>query len=764
MEAAAAAEPSSADPYRPRAIGTGDPLDDGTLAAAPVHWPRPGILDAPLTKLRGAGPKLSQAAAEIRVESLGDLLRHLPHSYRDRAAPVALGDLRLGEEATVEVKVVSAGRARPTRRRRLTVLEAKVADDSGGANAVWFNRGWLADRLKPGTRLLLRGKLDKRGFTVSEQEFLDSAGSGGPAGLHTTGLVPVHPASERLRPQKLREWVWQAVPLATAAGEPLPAAVRRSRELAGAADALVTAHFPRGEDETAVARRRLAFEELFLYQAALASRRSRRRGARAARALPAPGELSRDWLKSLPFALTGDQRRAVAEIDSDLGAEAPMQRLLMGEVGSGKTVIAVYAMLRAVEASGQAALMAPTETLAEQHFATITTLAERAGVTVTLLTGATPARERTAALERTAAGDPGIVVGTHALIEPRFEFGSLLVAVVDEQHRFGVRQRAALDAKGPGGLAPHALHMTATPIPRTLSLTAYGDLDVTEVRELPRGRRPVKTWVVGEDKRAGAYEFLRERLREGRQAYVVCPLVSETASTSATNSADEQTASDGRTEARAAEAEGERLARGELREFRVGVTLLTGATPARERTAALERTGAGDPGIVVGTHALIEPRFEFGSLLVAVVDEQHRFGVGQRAALDAKGPGGLAPHALHMTATPIPRTLSLTAYGDLDVTEVRELPRGRRPVSTWVVGEDKRAGAYEFLRERLREGRQAYVVCPLVSESTDPAVGDGRTEARAAAASEAGSPNRMHADSCSPRPTLPRNWWSWARP
>ncbi len=232
-----------------------------------------------------------------------------------------------------------------------------------------------------------------------------------------------------------------------------------------------------------------------------------------AQELPPSGERVARWLESLPFDLTGDQRSAIEEVDGDLEGSQPMQRLLMGEVGSGKTVVALYAMLRAVEAGHQAALMAPTETLAEQHFRTLERLLADEPAPATLLTSATPSARRRELLESLAGGQPQLVVGTHALIEGTVEFGSLAVAVVDEQHRFGVRQRAALDAKGPGRLLPHVLHMTATPIPRTLSLTAYGDLDTTALRELPAGRRPIRTWVVGEEKRAGAYEFIRERLR-----------------------------------------------------------------------------------------------------------------------------------------------------------------------------------------------------------------------------------------------------------
>jgi ATP-dependent DNA helicase RecG len=299
-----------------------------------------------------------------------------------------------------------------------------------------------------------------------------------------------------------------------------------------------------------------------------------------------------------------------------------MQRLLMGEVGSGKTVLALYAMLRAAEAGGQSALMAPTETLAEQHFATLATLLGEHPVPVALLTGATPPAERRAALGRLAGGEPCLTVGTHALIEPEVEFASLTLAVVDEQHRFGVRQRSMLDAKGPGELAPHTLHMTATPIPRTLSLTAYGDLEVTALRELPRGRRPIETRVVGEEGRPGAYEFLRERLREGRQAYVVCPLVSESY---ARERAAERNANRGM-EAKAAEAEAKRLAAAELRDFRVGV--LHGQMPPAQKGEAMRRFAAGEIDVLVAT-SVIEVGIDVANASVMVVEGAERYGLSQ---------------------------------------------------------------------------------------------------------------------------------------
>jgi ATP-dependent DNA helicase RecG len=600
---------NASGPAPPPAFGAGSAQDRGALRGAKLRSaPRPSLLAARIETLKGAGPKLSAAAGEMGLHTVGDVLAHVPHSYRDRADPRRLADLRIGEEATVEVTVRSA-RVRPTRRRGLVIVEAQVADESGPAQAVWFNQAWLVDRLNEGTKLLLFGKLDRSGFRVEAHEVL---GAGGPeaAGIHTTGIVPVHPASERLRAQRLREWAWQALPLAPFAIEPLPAELRTRRGLAPAGDALAAAQFPETLEQAEQARRRLAFEELFLHQAALAARRSQREARRPGIPLAAPGELTGGWLESLPFELTGDQRNALAEIDSDLAAERPMQRLLMGEVGSGKTVLALYAMLRAVESGYQAALMAPTETLAEQHAATLDRLLTGQQVSFTLLTSATPAARRREALSQLASGELAMMVGTHALIEHDVEFARLAVCVVDEQHRFGVRQRAALDEKGPGGAAPHALHMTATPIPRTLSLTAYGDLDATVLRELPAGRQPVDTWVVGEEKRAGAYGFIRDRLREGRQAYVVCPLVEGS-----------QTL-----EAKAATEEAERLRATEFKDFEVG--LLHGQMPAKEKQAAMERFAAGDSDVLVAT-SVIEVGIDVANATVMLIEGAERYGLSQ---------------------------------------------------------------------------------------------------------------------------------------
>ncbi len=392
--------------------------------------------------------------------------------------------------------------------------------------------------------------------------------------------------------------------------EALPASLRAEHRLAGVADAVKAMHFPETAEEVETARERLRFEELFLYQAILATRKRSHRTARPAPRLGKPGEHVGRWVESLPFEPTRDQLKAFDEIDGDLDSGEPMQRLLRGEVGSGKTVVAVYSMLRALEAGFQAVLMAPTETLAEQHAVTLGKLLAEEATPFALLTGSTPAARRREALERLATGELGLIVGTHALIEPAVRFARLGVCVVDEQHRFGVRQRKALDSKGVEGMAPHVLHMTATPIPRTLSLTAYGDLDTTALHELPSGRKPVATRIVEEDDRAGAYEFVRGQLRAGRQAYVVCPLVEESE----------------KLQGRAAEAEAERLASGELRDFRVGV--IHGQMRSADKAAAMEAFAAGETDVLVAT-TVIEVGIDVANASVIVIEGAERFGVSQ---------------------------------------------------------------------------------------------------------------------------------------
>jgi ATP-dependent DNA helicase RecG len=598
------------------------------LRDAPVHWPRPSVLDMSLQALEGVGPKLAEAAAGAGLATVGDLLMRFPRRHRDRQI-VPVESLEPKQQATIAVEVLgNAGR--PFRRRGLSILSVKVGDESGSVRATWFNQPWLAPKLIGGTRMLLTGSMDKRGFRVSEYEFVGvgprglSQEEGGTAGspravldppprvppAGEAALVPVHPGTEDLKPQRLRQWMEQAMRSVGNVLEPLPARLRVRHGLAGAADAIKAVHFPESIEEVEEARERLRFEELFLYQAVLATRKRAHRVARPAPRLGRPGERVGRWIESLPFEPTRDQLKAFDEIDADLDSGEPMQRLLMGEVGSGKTVAALYSMLRALEAGFQAVLMAPTETLAEQHAVTLGKLLGEEATPFALLTGATPAARRREHLDRLASGELGLVVGTHALIEPDVRFARLGLSVVDEQHRFGVRQRKALDSKGVEGLAPHVLHMTATPIPRTLSLTAYGDLDTTALHELPSGRKPVKTRIVKADERAGAYEFIRGQLLAGRQVYVVCPLVEESE----------------KLQGRAAEVEAERLAAGELRDFSVGV--IHGQMRSADKAAAMERFAAGETDVLVAT-TVIEVGIDVANATVMVIEGAERYGVSQ---------------------------------------------------------------------------------------------------------------------------------------
>ena len=598
--------------------GAGE-LTVAQLLEVPVRWPRPSVLELPLTELSGVGPKMAEAATGAGIQTIGDLLLRIPHSYRDRQV-VPLGSVEPDREATVLVEVLGS-RPRPFRRGGLTIVGVSVGDGSARVRAVWFNQPWIAGKLTEGATLLLTGSLSKGSFRVTEYELMASEAS-----PRSTGLVPVHPATERLKPQRLRDWAWQARGLAVNAIEALPAELRARRGLAGVGDALSAAHFPEDEEEAAKAWERLAFEELFLYQAILAFHKRAHRSARPAPRLGRPGELVGRWVGSLPFEPTADQRTAFEEVDGDLDLGSPMQRLLMGEVGSGKTVVALYAMLRALEGGFQAVLMAPTETLAEQHATTLERLLAEEALPFALLTGATPAAQRRRILEQLETGELSLLVGTHALIEPTVRFARLGLCVIDEQHRFGVEQRRALDAKGADGGAPHVLHMTATPIPRTLSLTAYGDLDVTALRGLPAGRQPVETRLVGEGDRAAAYGFVREQLASGRQAYVVCPLVTESE----------------KLQGRAAEGEAARLAKTEFRDFEVAV--LHGQMPSARKAEAMEAFSAGAVDVLVAT-TVIEVGVDVPNATVMLIEGAERYGVSQLHQL--RGRVGRGEHASH---------------------------------------------------------------------------------------------------------------------
>jgi len=547
---------------------------------------RPERLEAPLETLPGVGPTLKKRLGKLGLERVGDLLEHRPRRYERPAPQKRISELLGEEEALIEGEVVRASLRRG--RGRLQILTAQVSDGSGQINATWFNQPWLKDKLVPGTHVRLRGQQNRYGFAVKSFDL-----NGGSA---TADFAPVYPASEEVSAAKLRELVTSALSHARDQPDPLPAAVKTERALPFRADALVAVHQPRSLAEAEQGRQRLAFDELLVLQLALARRAADREQAVAA-ALPEPGELIERYRAALPFELTEHQEAAIAELDADLARTTPMQRLLQGDVGSGKTVVALYALLRAVEAGRQGVLMAPTETLAEQHFLTIEGICMELGVSCALVTGSVKSK---------IGGQADVVVGTHALIQKSFEFRDLALAVVDEQHRFGVEQRSALTE----GRSPHVLHMTATPIPRTLALTVYGDLAVSEIAKPPASRKPVVTAWVTDDRSSEAYTRLRAHLAEGRQAYVVCPLIEESATSTA----------------RAAEQEAEQLRAGELKGFRVGC--MHGRLKPGERRDLMARFKARELDVLVAT-TVIEVGVDVPNATIMIVQEADRFGLAQ---------------------------------------------------------------------------------------------------------------------------------------
>src|SRR3989440_3605116 len=550
--------------------------------------PHPERLERELDALPGVGVALPRKLAKLGPHTIRDLLEHRPRRYESAVEEVAIAALGGGEEVAIAGEVLNVS---SRRRGRLKIVTAKISDGTAAVAATWFNQPWLEQQLRPGIHVRLRGKPGRYGFDVKAYDLGD--------GEATADFAPVYPASEEIPPKRVRTLVGHALGHVVDYFDPLPAELREREGLPLKRDALFAVHRPEHEYEAEIGRRRLAFEELLLLQIGIA-RRAAERERTLAPSLGDPDELIDRYRQSLPFALTPYQEQAVREIDADLARTIPMQRLLQGDVGSGKTVVALYALLRAVEHGRQGALMAPTETLAEQPFLTIEGICRALGVTCALLTSASPKKVRAAAL------GADVVVGTHALIQEGVELRDLAVAVVDEQHRFGVEQRKALAR----GRAPHVLHMTATPIPRTLALTVYGDLAVSEIAKPPASRKPIVTSWIEEERASAAYTRLTRLLREGRQAYVVCPLVEASETTLA----------------RAAEEEAERLRRAELKEFRVGC--LHGRLKPDARREVMARFKAAELDVLVAT-TVIEVGVDVPNATVMIVQEADRFGLAQ---------------------------------------------------------------------------------------------------------------------------------------
>ena len=560
--------------------------------------------ETPVTGLVGVGPRQRARLERIGITTVADVLLHLPRRYEDTREKVPIASLVPGITQTVRARVVRVT-LQPSPKRRMSLVKGVLEDDTGTVDAVWFNQPFLTRQLHPGQEVILNGPVtaNRYGLELRNPKFERV----GDAQHHVGTLAAVYPETEGITSKYLRTLVEQSLAAAHALPDVLPDDLRASEALPGIAEAIRTVHVPESLEAASRARERIAYEELFLLQLAAERARRRRLGGNGV-VIPYDVELARRFTASLPFELTTSQRVAAHQILTDMAADGPMNRLLQGDVGSGKTVVAAMAALLAHAAGFQTAVMAPTEILARQHHATLDALLTPLGLPPRLLVGSTTASARREVLGGLAGGHDNLVVGTHALIEDTVLLPHLGLVVVDEQHRFGVAQRQSLRLKT--SVMPNFLAMTATPIPRTLALTMYGDVNVSELRELPPGRHPVETRVVRPHQRSAAYDFVRAQVREGRQVFVICPLVEES----------------DKLGVRSATAEHERLSREVFPDLRVG--LLHGRLPAREKEEEMARFAAGAVDVLVAT-SVVEVGVDVPNASLILIEAAERFGLAQ---------------------------------------------------------------------------------------------------------------------------------------
>ena len=597
-------------------------------------------LASALQYLKGVGPRRAADLQRVGLQTIEDLLYRFPIRYEDRGHFQTIASLRPGVAASIIGEVVSAG-VRPTRRPRFRIFELLVRDATGSIRAIWFNQPFLADIFHPRQRVILFGKLELTSHGLQLQnpqyEVLRGEGAADSASrdsveddtLHTGRIVPVYEKTGNLTTKMQRVLVHEALTqLPETLPDPIPAAVLERQELLDRRAALEYVHYPpEGADVDELnrfrsrAHRRLIFEEFFLFQLGLILRKRKAEAEQKPRAVRITDDIREAVRRVLPFRLTGDQKKVIAEIVADLQRMSPMNRLLQGDVGSGKTIVALMAAIVAMENGFQVAFMAPTEILAEQHYITIRKLLESSRFRMTLLTGSTPARQRREAQAELASGSLHLVVGTHALVQDPIAFRELGLVIIDEQHRFGVMQRALLRSKG---LHPDVLVMTATPIPRTLALTTYGDLDVSVMREMPPGRHPIKTIAKPESRRDEIYDFVREQIDAGRQVYVIYPLVEESE----------------KVDLKAATEMADHLAQDVFQAYRVA--LLHGRMKPDDKERVMAAFARGEVNLLVST-TVVEVGVDVPNASVMLVEHAERFGLSQLHQL--RGRVGRGPHS-----------------------------------------------------------------------------------------------------------------------
>lgn len=566
-------------------------------------------LETEVQYVKGVGTKLAQVLSKLNLYTLGDLLFHLPRRYEDRRQFRKIAHARAGDAITVSGKLVTVDNVKV---RNLTLTKAYLDDGSGVLELVWYNQPYMKDTLNKlrNSQIVAYGvvKESPYGLQMETPEWEDLPDGADPDSLLSVNrIVPIYPLTEGIRQKRMRQIIWNAVQYAHLAPEILPRSVRERLGLMPIQHALQQIHFPDSEQAIDPARQRLVFEEFFLMQLGVGMQRQRTRQERGIAMRIDADRLNEMLHRLVPFELTNAQKRVIREIWSDMAQPHPMNRLLQGDVGSGKTIVAAAAILAAVDNQYQAAIMAPTEILAEQHYINLHRLFQPLGISVELLVGRLSNKQRQQARERIATGRGMVAVGTHALIQEGVSFARLGLAIVDEQHRFGVLQRAALRDKG---IMPHVLVMTATPIPRTLTLTLYGELDVSIIDELPPGRKPVRTHWKTPEERLKVYAGVRKLVEQGRQAYVICPLIDES----------------DKLQVRAAEQMAEHLQNDVFPDLRVG--LLHGRMKPAEKEAVMDAFRAGELDILVST-TVIEVGVDVPNAAAIVIEDADRFGLAQ---------------------------------------------------------------------------------------------------------------------------------------
>ena len=611
-------------------------------------------LDTPVTQLTGVGAERGKKLAKLGITSVGDLLAHYPRDYEDRRQIYTVRQAPPGRR--VCVRAVVGERPRWARiRKGLELVQLKAVDDTGVLYLTFFNQSYVERALREGTEYIFYGVVEEQNYRrTMVNPLFERMGRQ----TDTGRIMPVYPLTAGISNHLMASLTRQALPCAAHLDETLPRPLRQEHHLAAVEFSVRNIHFPEDEEALELARRRLTFEELFYLAAGLAHLKDRRRGELGRPLAPRPPE---DFLALLPFSPTQAQRRVMDEVAGDLTSGRPMNRLIQGDVGSGKTAVAAFAAWLVAGGGGQTALMAPTEVLAEQHYRSLSALLSPAGVRVGRLTGALPAAEKRQVRAALAAGELDLVVGTHALISQGVEFHDLALMIADEQHRFGVSQRAALAAKGGAEVAPHVLVMSATPIPRTLALMIYGDLEVSVIDQLPPGRTPVATYVIREDKRQRMYGFVRRQVEEGRQVYIICPAVEESAG------AEQGEGGPPPMDLKAVTTYGRKLQTEVFPDLRLGI--LHGKMRPREKEAAMAAFARGETQVLVST-TVVEVGVDVPNASLIVVENADRFGLSQLHQLRGRvGRGGHQSYCVLITGTRNPdsiqrlRTLASTTDG-----------------------------------------------------------------------------------------------------